>query len=258
MDWYFVGVDFGQSRDFTAIAVVERAETTGEWDAVMFAWKKVVSLQLRYLERIALGTPYPEVVERVVQVTRSPDSDRPMPAGGGWHGSGPAGGGSAAEGGARLRSDGGKHHERPEADGRGRVLRGPEAGFDPGLTGAAATRGAADRGRIGARSGPGEGDGGDAGEDLALRPRAVRGVAGRDARRPGVCGSAGMLERAECVSRTIRRAGSSGGRTSTRRTRRGYFGRRRNEKDAGKGRRGLVWKLRQRRGGKEDKMGKVL
>jgi hypothetical protein len=73
MDWYFIGVDFGQSRDFTAIAVVERAETTGAWDPVMFAWKKVVSLQLRYLERIALGTPYPEVVERVVQVTQWPE-----------------------------------------------------------------------------------------------------------------------------------------------------------------------------------------
>src|ERR1039457_7077570 len=71
MDWYFVGVDFGQSRDFTAIAVLERAETRGAWDPVMFAWKKEVSLQLRYLERVALGTPYPEVVDRVVQVTQS-------------------------------------------------------------------------------------------------------------------------------------------------------------------------------------------
>ena len=70
MDLYYVGVDFGQSKDFTAIAVLERAETTGEWDAVMFAWKKVVSLQLRYLERVALGTPYTEVVARVVQVTQ--------------------------------------------------------------------------------------------------------------------------------------------------------------------------------------------
>jgi hypothetical protein len=70
MDWYFVGVDFGQSRDPTAIAVLERAETKGEWDAVMFAWRKVVSLQLRYLERVALGTPYTEVIERVVQVTQ--------------------------------------------------------------------------------------------------------------------------------------------------------------------------------------------
>jgi hypothetical protein len=73
MDWYFVGVDFGQSRDFTAIAVLERAETTGEWDAARYAWRKVVRLQLRYLERIALGTPYPEVVERVVQVTQWPE-----------------------------------------------------------------------------------------------------------------------------------------------------------------------------------------
>ena len=73
MDWYFVGVDFGQSKDATAIAVVERAERTGEWDAVKFAWKKVVSLQLRYLERVALGTPYTKVIRRVVQVTRWPD-----------------------------------------------------------------------------------------------------------------------------------------------------------------------------------------
>src|ERR1019366_1072788 len=42
-------------------------------DAVKCAWKKEVPLQLRYLERIALGTPYPEVVERLVQVTRWPE-----------------------------------------------------------------------------------------------------------------------------------------------------------------------------------------
>jgi len=71
VDWYFVGVDFGQASDFTVIAVVERAETTGAWDAVKFAWKKEVSLQLRYLERIPRGTPYPEVVERIAEVTQS-------------------------------------------------------------------------------------------------------------------------------------------------------------------------------------------
>jgi hypothetical protein len=73
MNWYFVGVDFGQSRDFTAIAVLERAEVTGEWDPAMYAWRKEVSLRLRYLQRVALGTPYPEVVDRVIQVTRSPE-----------------------------------------------------------------------------------------------------------------------------------------------------------------------------------------
>lgn len=68
---YFGGVDFGQSRDFTAIAVLERAETKGAWDGAMYAWRKEVTLHLRYLERVALGTPYPEVVARVVRVTRS-------------------------------------------------------------------------------------------------------------------------------------------------------------------------------------------
>jgi hypothetical protein len=73
MNWFFVGVDLGQSMDPSAIAVVERAVRTGTWDPVACAWPKVASLELRYLERIKLGTPYPEVVERVMQVTRSPD-----------------------------------------------------------------------------------------------------------------------------------------------------------------------------------------
>jgi hypothetical protein len=71
MNRYFVGVDLGQARDYTAIAVVERAELQGEWEAGVWAWRKDIMLRLRFLERVPLGTPYPEVVERVVQVTRS-------------------------------------------------------------------------------------------------------------------------------------------------------------------------------------------
>jgi len=71
MDWYFVGVDFGQSRDYTAIAVLERAELRGEFDYGLRAYEKTVALRLRYLERIALGTPYPEIVERVAGLTRN-------------------------------------------------------------------------------------------------------------------------------------------------------------------------------------------
>ncbi len=56
MGWYSVGVDLGQSRDFTAIAVLERAELVGEWDAVAFAHRKLAALRLRFLERIPLGT----------------------------------------------------------------------------------------------------------------------------------------------------------------------------------------------------------
>ena len=69
--WFFVGLDLGQVHDPTAIAVFERAELTGEWDAAVFAFRKEVRLRLRYLERVALGTPYPAVVERVREVTRS-------------------------------------------------------------------------------------------------------------------------------------------------------------------------------------------
>ena len=68
---YFVGVDLGQCRDYTAIAVVERAERIGPFDRVVFAHRKLVSLCLRFLERVPLGTPYPEVVRRVVEVAGS-------------------------------------------------------------------------------------------------------------------------------------------------------------------------------------------
>jgi len=68
---YFVGVDLGQSRDYTAIAVVERVESAGEWSAATFTYARAVVQRLRFLERVELGTPYPEVVERVVKVTRS-------------------------------------------------------------------------------------------------------------------------------------------------------------------------------------------
>ncbi len=68
---YFVGLDLGQSQDFTAMAVLERAELTGQWDPVAYGHRKMVAERLRHLERVPLGTPYPEVVERVRAVTRS-------------------------------------------------------------------------------------------------------------------------------------------------------------------------------------------
>jgi hypothetical protein len=70
MDWYFVGVDLGQMRDYTAIAVLERAELRGNFDNAVWAHEKEVALRLRYLERIPLGTPYPDVVERVAELTQ--------------------------------------------------------------------------------------------------------------------------------------------------------------------------------------------
>jgi len=68
---YFVGVDLGQKLDYTAIAVVERWEAAGELDRWSWERLKEVGYRLRHLERLALGTPYPEVVARVREVARS-------------------------------------------------------------------------------------------------------------------------------------------------------------------------------------------
>jgi hypothetical protein len=68
---FFVGVDLGQKQDYTAIAVLERAEVAKGVDRV--TWERVVEVRynLRHLERLALGTPYQEVVRRVRELTRS-------------------------------------------------------------------------------------------------------------------------------------------------------------------------------------------
>jgi hypothetical protein len=70
--WYFVGLDLGQSRDHSALAVVERAELIlDEIDHVTYERLKERRYRVRYLERVALGTPYPNVVERVRAVVRA-------------------------------------------------------------------------------------------------------------------------------------------------------------------------------------------
>jgi hypothetical protein len=68
---YFIGLDLGKNSDFTALAVVERAEFEGEWDVATWAHRTEPAVRLRYLERIPLGTPYPEIVGRVGKVMGS-------------------------------------------------------------------------------------------------------------------------------------------------------------------------------------------
>jgi hypothetical protein len=58
---YYLGLDLGQRQDFSAIAVVERRERQSS----AFAPPELDSLAVRLLERVPLGTPYPEVVDRV-------------------------------------------------------------------------------------------------------------------------------------------------------------------------------------------------
>ena len=68
---YFARLDLGQRQDPTALAVVEWTEYAGAWDAAAFEYRKETSLNLRYLERVPLGTPYPEAVYRVGCTMRS-------------------------------------------------------------------------------------------------------------------------------------------------------------------------------------------
>jgi hypothetical protein len=65
---YFLGLDLGKSRDFSALAVVERSAVRTGWDAVQFADVFETRVRLVGLERIRLGTSYPRVVERVRSV----------------------------------------------------------------------------------------------------------------------------------------------------------------------------------------------
>jgi catechol 2,3-dioxygenase-like lactoylglutathione lyase family enzyme len=68
---YFVGVDLGQKQDYTAIAVVERAEVQTGFDWACWAPVMETRHSLRHLERVRLGTPYPEVVARVREVVQT-------------------------------------------------------------------------------------------------------------------------------------------------------------------------------------------
>jgi len=71
MAQFFLGLDLGQKQDYTAIAIVERAEAAKEFDRVNLTPATETRYHLRHLERVALDTPYPQVVERVRELARS-------------------------------------------------------------------------------------------------------------------------------------------------------------------------------------------
>lgn len=58
-----IGVDIGQQRDPSAIAVVEESRGGARRDETLFT--------VRMAERLPLGTPYPAVAERVGEVVRN-------------------------------------------------------------------------------------------------------------------------------------------------------------------------------------------
>ena len=69
---YFVGLDLGQRRDYSALAVVERTELILDLDYVTYERRREMRYRVPFVERVRLGTPYPDVVQRVREVLRRP------------------------------------------------------------------------------------------------------------------------------------------------------------------------------------------
>lgn len=68
---FLLGLDLGQARDHSAIAIAERrVELTGARDPVTYVDETRTRVLIRHLERIPLRTPYPQVVERVRAITQ--------------------------------------------------------------------------------------------------------------------------------------------------------------------------------------------
>jgi hypothetical protein len=62
---YFLGLDLGQKRDYSALVVIERVDRRRT-----FQTKEFETLDVRYIERMPLGTPYPAVVERIREIVQ--------------------------------------------------------------------------------------------------------------------------------------------------------------------------------------------
>jgi hypothetical protein len=66
---YIVGLDLGQKRDYSAIAILQVIDRTFQQrDPVTWEHQRDVCVRLPYLERVELGTPYPDVVAHIQQL----------------------------------------------------------------------------------------------------------------------------------------------------------------------------------------------
>ncbi len=63
---FFVGLDLGQAQDYTALIIIERIELDpNERKSKPPPHRRSFEYRLRHLRRFPLGTPYPQIVDRV-------------------------------------------------------------------------------------------------------------------------------------------------------------------------------------------------
>lgn len=62
---FYLGLDLGQSMDYTAIAVLEQIKEEVKSMTGAHVTDRINHYHLRHLERPSLGTPYPDIVKRV-------------------------------------------------------------------------------------------------------------------------------------------------------------------------------------------------
>jgi len=84
---FMIGLDLGQVNDYTALVVLERLQTYKTEQVAMprerdryvvnaWEWQEVETVDqayyhARHIERFRLGTPYPDMIERVKQLTET-------------------------------------------------------------------------------------------------------------------------------------------------------------------------------------------
>ncbi len=65
-----IGVDLGQVQDHTALCAVQSAEFEDRSvrDPVTFGWRTWKTMDVRHVQRLPLGLPYPVMVERIARL----------------------------------------------------------------------------------------------------------------------------------------------------------------------------------------------
>jgi hypothetical protein len=74
---YYVGLDLGQSADYTALAVIQKVPTYDKQTG-----KHGNELHLRHLERYPLKTPYTDIADQVQRLLTGPPFTTPVLSGG--------------------------------------------------------------------------------------------------------------------------------------------------------------------------------